>query len=185
MRRLSIACAAALAATLATSAVAREGLGQEPSSLTPPTDSATADSLRNLPSNPATRSITSRLTPSVETCSWLVRVNGALKKEPAPALDIIRTSTALQRPAITGQLQGVYCERDSMVPGEWDDRVPLQLGVPLFINGPGGMTTVAVKDQRFQVSFSKDSTMTTLQQEAVRHVVERWEARAAAPAAAR
>ncbi len=180
MRRLLITCTA-LAAALATTALAQEG--REPSTATP-AESATVDALRDLPSNPATRSITSRLTPSVETCSWLVRVSGALKKEPAAGLDIIRTSTPLQRPAITGQLQGVYCERDSMVPGEWDDRVPLQLGVPLFINGPGGMTTVALKDRRFQISFSKDSTMTALQQEAVRHVVERWEARTAAPAAA-
>lgn len=185
MRRLSIACAAALAATLATTAVAQEGPGQEPSSLTPPADPTSGDTVRTFPSDPAGRSIATRLTPSVETCSWLVRVNGALRKEPAPTLDIIRTSTALQRPAVAGQLQGVYCERDSMVPGEWDDRVPLQLGVPLFINGPGGMTTVALKDQRFQISFSKDSTMTALQQEAVRNVVLRWEARSAAPATAR
>ncbi len=178
MRRLLITCTALATVFAASAAFAQEG--REPAAAaTPPGD--TVEALRNLPSNPATRSIAGRLTPSVETCSWLVRVNGALKREPAPTLDIIRTSTPLQRPGVAGQLQGVYCERDSMVPGEWDDRVPLQLGVPLFINGPGGMTTVAIKDQRFQVSFSKDSTMTTLQQEAVRHVVERWEARAAAP----
>lgn len=179
MRRLSMLCAA-LTVAFSTTALAQEG--REPTSTAP--GSETADALRDLPSNPATRSITTRLTPSVETCSWLVRTNKVLNREPAPTLDIIRTSTALRRPAITGQLQGVYCERDSMVPGEWDDRVPLQLGVPLFINGPGGMTTVALTDQRFQVSFSRDSTMTPLQQEAVRHVVERWEARAAAPPAA-
>ena len=179
MRRLLITCTA-FAAALATTALAQDGRG--PPGATP-ADAATADALRGLPSNPATRSITSRLTPSVETCSWLVRTNKVLNREPAPTLDIIHTSTPLGRPAMTGQLQGVYCERDSMVPGEWDDRVPLQLGVPLFINGPGGMTTVALKDQRFQVSFSRDSTMTPLQQEAVRHVVERWEARAAASAA--
>ena len=176
MRRLLITCTALAAALAATTALAQQGA----QSSAPAPSADQAEALRTLPSNPATRSITSRLTPSVETCSWLVRVNGALKKEPAPTLDIIRTSTPLQRPGIPGQLQGVYCERDSMVPGEWDDRVPLQLGVPLFINGPGGMTTVALKDRRFQISFSKDSTMTALQQEAVRHVVERWEARAAA-----
>lgn len=176
MRRLIFACAAALALTPAL-AIARQG---SPSS-TPSTEAAGADALRDLPSNPATRSITTRLTPSVETCSWLVRVNKVLKRDPAPTLDIIRTSTPLQRPAVNGQLQGLYCERDSMVPGEWDDRVPVQLGVPLFINGPGGMTTVALKDRRFQISFSKEATMTGLQQEAVRHVVERWEARAAMP----
>jgi hypothetical protein len=180
MRRLTTLCAA-LTAAFATAATAQDQPGRPSSSQTPPVDQASVDAYRNLPSSPATRSITSRLTPSVETCSWLVRANGALKKEPATGLDIIRTSSALQRPTVTGQLQGVYCERDSMVPGEWDDRVPLQLGVPLFINGPGGMTTVAIKDRRYQVSFSRGSTMTPLQQEAVRHVVERWEARAAAP----
>lgn len=179
MRRLIFACAAALALTPAL-ATARQG---SPGS-TPSTEAPGADALRDLPSNPATRSITTRLTPSVETCSWLVRMNKVLKREPAPTLDIIRTSTPLRRPAMTGELQGVYCERDSMVPGEWDDRVPLQLGVPLFINGPGGVTTVALKDQRFQISFSKEATMTPLQQQAVRHVVERWEARAALPGAA-
>ena len=181
MRRLLIACTA-LAAGLATTALAQED--RQPNRAAPAADTAAADALRSLPSSPATRSITSRLTPSVETCSWLVRSNGALKKEPAAGLDIIRTSSALQRPTFAGQLQGVYCERDSMVPGEWDDRVPLQLGVPLFINGPGGMTTVAIKDHRYQVSFSRGATMTPLQQESVRGVVDRWEARAAAPAPA-
>lgn len=178
MRRPMLACAAAVATafTLATPTFAQDRAAAP----APSGDAASVEALRSLPSSPATRSIASRLTPSVETCSWLVRANGALKKEPADGLDIIRTSSALQRPTVTGQLQGVYCERDSMVPGEWDDRVPLQLGVPLFINGPGGMTTVAIKDRRYQVSFSRGATMTPLQQESVRGVVERWEARAAA-----
>ena len=69
-----------------------------------------------------------------------------------------------------------------MVPGEQDDRVPRQLGVPLFINGPGGITTVGIKDKRYQITFSDNATMTKLQQDAVRNVVLRWEARTAQPA---
>jgi hypothetical protein len=134
--------------------------------------------MQTFPSDPAGRSIATRLTPSVETCSWLLRVNGALTKVAAPTLDLIHTTTPVAKPAPdAGTLQGVYCERDTMVPGEQDDRVPRQLGVPLFINGPGGVTTVTIKDQKFAVSFSKDATMTAAQQDAVRGVVARWEAR--------
>ena len=165
--RLLIAFAAA--------AVALPALAQEPTT----NPAATADDEAVSTTDPTQRSIAARITPSVENCSWLLRVNGQLSREPIRGIDLIRTTTPLARPANPGTLEGVYCERDSMVPGEQDDRVPRQLGVPMFINGPSGMVTVTIKDGVFRISLSKDTTLTDAQTEAMRNVILRWEARAA------
>lgn len=160
---------------LAAVAVALPALAQEPTA----NPTATADDEAVSTTDPGQRSIAARITPSVENCSWLLRVNGTLTREPVRGIDLIRSTTPLQRPANAGTLEGVYCERDSVVPGEQDDRVPRQLGVPMFINGPGGMTTVAIKDGIFRVSLSKDATLTDAQKVAIQNVILRWEHRAA------
>lgn len=160
---------------LAAAAVALPALAQEPTAA----PATTTDDEAVSTTDPGQRSIAARITPSVENCSWLLRVNGALVREPVRGIDLIRTTTPLQRPANPGALEGVYCERDSVVPGEQDDRIPRQLGVPLFINGPGGMTTVAIKDGIFRISLSKEATLTDAQKEAMRNVILRWEYRAA------
>jgi len=180
MRRLIFA--AALTA-LATPALAQ---GPTPRPTTPapatPTTAPPVEGapMQTFPSDPAGRSITTRLTPSVESCSWLLRVNGTLTKLDDPNLKLIDVTGPMARPTSPGKLEGVYCERDSMVPGETDQRVPRQLGVPLFINGPTGVTTVTIKDQHYQVTFSENSRLTATQQDSVRGVVLRWEARTGA-----
>lgn len=180
MRRLIIV--AALTA-LAAPAFA-QGPAPRPTTAAPATPATASPAegapMQTFPSDPAGRSITTRLTPSVESCSWLLRVNGTLTKVDAPDLKLIDVTGPLARPTAPGKLEGVYCERDSMVPGETDHRVPRQLGVPLFINGPTGVATVTIKDQRFQVTFSENSRLTATQQESVRGVVLRWEARTGA-----
>ena len=160
---------------LAAASLALPAMAQEPTAnpATPADDEAV------MTTDPAARSIAARITPSVENCSWLLRVNGTLTREPIRGIDLIRSTTPLARPSNPGTLEGVYCERDSMVPGEQDDRVPRQLGVPIFINGPSGLTTVALKDGLFRISLSKEATLTDAQKEAMRNVVLRWEARAA------
>jgi len=173
--RLPIACALALFASPAFAQPAAPTPGTVATPSSPP---ATAASPTVQTTPPAQRSIITKITPSAELCSWLIRVNGALTKEEAPTLDLIRTTTPLQRPTTAGRLEGVYCERDSMVPGEQDDRVPVQLGVPLFINGPTGMTTVSVKDRKFSIAYSRGATITAEQEQAVKNVVLRWEYRA-------
>jgi len=161
---------------LAAASVAFPALAQQEPTTNPAT---TADDEAVMTTDPGARSIAARITPSVENCSWLLRVNGTLTREPLRGIDLIRSTTALTRPTSTGNLEGVYCERDSVVPGEQDDRVPRQLGVPLFINGPGGMVTVAIKDGLYRFSISKDATITDAQREAMRNVILRWEARGA------
>lgn len=161
---------------LAAAAVAFPALAQTEPTANP---TSTADDEAVSTTDPGQRSIAARITPSVENCSWLLRVNGSLAREPVRGIDLIRTDTPLQRPTNPGTLEGVYCERDSVVPGEQDDRIPRQLGVPLFINGPGGMVTVAIKDGIYKISLSKDATLTDAQKEAMRNVILRWEARTA------
>lgn len=177
MRRLILA--AAVSALAATAAWA-QGPAPRPTTPAPATAPAEGAPMQTFPSDPAGRSITTRLTPSVETCSWLLRVNGTLTKVDAPDLKLITTAGPVTPPPATGKLEGVYCERDSMVPGETDHRIPRQLHVPLFINGPTGVTTVVIKNQRFQVTFSENSRLTPQQQESVRGVVLRWESRVGA-----
>jgi hypothetical protein len=124
------------------------------------------------------------LVPTAERCSYLVRRGAKLDKDDAPWLVLLNTTDRLARPTTTGQLQGVYCERDSLVPGENDDRVPMQLHVPLFINAPGGMTVVDIKDRRFQVRAAQGANLTSPVRSAISGVVQRWQAKPA-PAPAR
>jgi len=160
---------------LAAASLALPALAQEPTT----NPATTADDEAVMTTDPGARSIGARIQPSVENCSWLLRVNGQLSREPIRGIDLIRSTTPLTRPTAAGTLEGVYCERDSVVPGEQDDRVPRQLGVPLFINGPGGLITVAIKDGVYRLSLGKDATVTDAQKEAMRNVVLRWEARSA------
>ena len=115
--------------------------------------------------------------PTTESCAWLIRRDGKLDKDDAPWLRLLDTSGPIERPATTGQVQGVYCERDSLVPAEWDDRVPRTLGVPLFINAPGGMTTVEIKDRRFRVTFSEATQVSPALRAAAGTMIDRWQAR--------
>ncbi len=169
--------AAALAA--ASPAAAFSAQAPRPGEAATPSTPAPASPTAAQPTPEAPRSLADKITPGAERCSWLIRTNGKLEKNDAPDLDLIRTTAALTPPAGPGKLEGVYCERDSMAPGEHDDRVPLQLGVPLFLNGPTGMTTVSLKDGRFNIAYSKGATLSETLQQAVRNVVLRWEYRAA------
>jgi hypothetical protein len=119
------------------------------------------------------------LSPTVENCSWLVRREGTLDKDDAPWLRPLDPTYQLQLPTTTGTLEGLYCERDSLVPGEYDDRI-LKLGIPLFLNSPGGLTTVRFQNKRFQVGFSSGARVTPAIKSAVADLIKRWEARAAA-----
>lgn len=125
------------------------------------------------------------IVPTAESCSYLIRRETKLDKDDAPWLVLLNTTDRLTPPATTGQLQGVYCERDSLVPGEYDDRVPMQLHVPLFINAPGGMTVVDIKDRRFQVRAAQGTELTPAVRSAISAVVQRWQARPASAPAAR
>lgn len=115
--------------------------------------------------------------PTSENCFWLMRRDGKLDRDEAPGLRLLETTGPIERPATTGQIQGIYCVRDSLVPAEWDDRVPRTLGVPLFINAPGGMTTVEIKDRRFAVSFSNTTQASPALRAAAKAMIDRWQAR--------
>lgn len=115
--------------------------------------------------------------PTSENCFWLIRRDGKLDKDEAPGLRLLETTGALQRPETTGRVEGIYCDRDSLLPGEWDDRVPRTLGIPLFLNGPGGITTVEIFNSRFRVSFSRAVEVSPQLQAAAKALVDRWQSR--------
>jgi len=168
MRRLIIALAACAVALPAAA---------QPTTPRPDVASAPTPPVSPVTTPPVERSIAFRVTPTRETCSWLVRTNGVLTKLDATPPRLLTTEGQLTLPIASGKLEGIYCERDSMVPAENDDRVP-RMGIPLFLNGPSGLTTVRIANGRYNVTFSEKSTMTKEQQDAVRAVVARWEARA-------
>ena len=164
MRRLILALAAA--------ACAAPALAQ-----TPPAAPATA------PATPATGaefapSLFGRTAPTMEKCAWLSRVGGKLLKLDQHDLAPLQDRNYPAAPA-DGSLEGVICDRDSLVPGELDYRVVTRLRAPLFIAAPGGMTTVSIKEGRFSVSFTDQTKLTPQQQAAVKAVMQRWDAKAA------
>lgn len=115
--------------------------------------------------------------PTTENCFWLVRRDGKLDKDEAIELRLLTTTEAIQRPTTTGRVEGIYCDRDSLVPGEFDDRVPRTLGIPLFLNAPGGITTVEIFNSRFRVSFSHTVEVSPQLKAAAKALVDRWQSR--------
>jgi len=115
--------------------------------------------------------------PTWERCNWLVRRGGGIVVEPAVGLRLLGAQGALPGPGNGVRLEAVHCERDSVIPDEWDDRVPRLLGVPLVIRGPGGLSRVEIRNTGFRVRFSESVRVTPAMRQEAKRLVNRWQNR--------
>ena len=115
--------------------------------------------------------------PTTETCGWMVRNDGKLTIYDAPGPSVLGARGTIERPKLRARIVGVYCERDSLVPADSDDRVPRTAGLPLYIEAPGGVTIVEIKNSRFRISFSDGVAVTPALRDAARALVDRWQGR--------
>ena len=94
-------------------------------------------------------------TAGAERCSLVVELNGKSQVVgPLADLRVLNGPDHLPLAILPGgKLQGVACDRESIVPDARDDRVPTSLGVPLYLSRdePGATVALERTDAGFRV----------------------------------
>lgn len=93
--------------------------------------------------------------PTTENCGLLVSRDGQTEEIQVAGFNIMTVQGRLSLPEGHGQVVGVICDRDSLIPAIGDERVMTELRQPLYIRSGGRVMLVDVGEGRFRVRMKE------------------------------